>query len=569
MTTERITNSRSTQPALQARKEKAMNYKIIIIGILTIFAGTIALLALPTDKAVTPVYDLSELPVYENYASASSSIFGNNILFSIPIGKDGITYDGLGYEQIPWGPSALKIDAEGDFWIADAAAHRLLEYDKFGNQLSIVDLSNSEIVSIHDFALVGDEIAVLDLSNNEPAIVWVDYSGNISKRAFIPYGSSQMFTKLFTDAVGNLVVEIDGGAKYALVGRTDDSRVTVGKSIQPPARINQISDDTRIEVTDGSTKRVENFQNDTYGSVLFLLSRNGSIFAETVETYTRPDYSFDVDTIIHRYDSKLRPNGVARIPSDKEFVFINSPFTISSDDSIFYLLGAKDAVYVLKLRFFRELPNVLPQGPPPVSASGILDDISRRGLSESPTSCVRRSTMMDRAWAYRSNEIYLKSANISGSCPGRSRPHYLSTPKYYFSVSYDWGGFDTVDLFNYSMGIGRQAGDINSSIESCSRGVDCSGFVSRVWGLSSKYSTTTLPSISTRLSSRKNLLQGDIANKSGVHTAVFYSTSGDSGAYWYESTTYNNLDKVSLIYHPWSYFEGNGYKYYRYNNACP
>lgn len=542
-----------------------MNRKTIVILGLLIIAGALALFALPTDRTDTPAPDLAALPAYDDYASATNTILGHDILFSIPIGKDGITYEGLGWEQMPWGPSALKVDTDGDFWIADAAAHRLLEYDKDGNQLSVVDLSNSDIVGIQDFALVGDEIAILDLSANEPAIVWVDYAGNILRHAFIPYDDAPMYTNLYITDRGKLAINKEP-ERYALVGRTDDSHITLKKEFSLPAHVAQGSNFMEITVKGSSGERTESFLNEAGGHVLFNRPSDGSIFVKTDEFGTAPDGSLDADSIIHRYTEKLAPNGVARILPSERFVPINSDLAVTDDGSVYYLLGTKDAVHVLKLRFFRELPRVLPQGPPPNQDAELLDDFSRGGLSESPTSCVSRSTMMNRAWSYRSNETYLSTKNISGSCSGRSKPRYLSTAKYYFSVSYDWGGFDSVELFNYAMSIGRQAGDINTSTESCSRGVDCSGFVSRVWGLSSKYSTTTLPNISTRFTSRSSFRQGDIVNRAGDHTAMFYANNGTTKAYWYEATTNNQSDRVVRASRPWTDFDG--YKYYRYNNVC-
>lgn len=542
-----------------------MNRKIIVVLSLLILAGAVALFAGTTNRAYTPAPNLAKLPLYDDYASAPDTILGNDILFSIPVGKDGITYEGLGWEQMPWGPSALKVDSDGDFWIADAAAHRLLEYNATGNQLSVVDLSDTDIVGMQDFALLKDEIAILDLSANEPAIVWVDYAGNIVNRAFIPYDDAPMYTNLYITDCGELALnrELD---RYALVRRANDSQITLKKEFSLPARVVQGTNFTELTITGDSGERTESFPNEVGGHVLFDRPADGSIFVRTDEYGTALDGSLDVDSVLHRYDNALRPNGVARIFPDDHFVFIEHDIAITPDGSVYNIIGMRDFVHVLKLRFFRELPRVLPQGPPPESVSEILDDFSRGGLSESPTSCVSRSTMMDRAWDYRSNEVYLSSTNVSGSCSGRARPHNLSTGSY-FGVPYDWGGFDSVELFNYSMSIGRQAGDINTSTESCSRGVDCSGFVSRVWGLSSKYSTTTLPNISTRFTSRSSFRQGDIANKAGDHTAMFYSNSGSEYAYWYEATTYGDKDKVVRLKHPWSYFDG--YKYYRYNNVCP
>ncbi len=65
--------------------------------------------------------------------------------------------------------------------------------------------------------------------------------------------------------------------------------------------------------------------------------------------------------------------------------------------------------------------------------------------------------------------------------------------------AYDWGGFDAVSHFSSQMDQGKQAGDIDTvnppgvyGTESCSRGVDCSGFVSRALGLTKPYITSNI-----------------------------------------------------------------------------
>jgi hypothetical protein len=112
-----------------------------------------------------------------------------------------------------------------------------------------------------------------------------------------------------------------------------------------------------------------------------------------------------------------------------------------------------------------------------------------------------------------------------------------------------------------------QSGDIDTAgVESCSRGVDCSGFVSRVWQLSSKYSTSTLPNISWELPASSDLRRGDILNKAGSHVILF-SDFGSNGIYGYESTTYNAYDRVVYMYSAWSRL--SGYSPRRYNSVCP
>lgn len=65
-------------------------------------------------------------------------------------------------------------------------------------------------------------------------------------------------------------------------------------------------------------------------------------------------------------------------------------------------------------------------------------------------------------------------------------------------------------------------------------GIDCSGYVSRCWGFTQKYSTSTLPNICLRIN-RRNLQKGDILNRRGNHVRIFDSWAGTSRVKIYEA----------------------------------
>jgi len=111
---------------------------------------------------------------------------------------------------------------------------------------------------------------------------------------------------------------------------------------------------------------------------------------------------------------------------------------------------------------------------------------------------------------------------------------YIRTPEWVVvgemrRMPYKWGGFTHIDGYRNRISDGAYAGD-----DYCSRtdpfavsygdtycvGVDCSGFVSRVWGRTEKEWTGSLPDISTALPSWSIAKEGDIANKAGSHTML-------------------------------------------------
>ncbi len=92
-------------------------------------------------------------------------------------------------------------------------------------------------------------------------------------------------------------------------------------------------------------------------------------------------------------------------------------------------------------------------------------------------------------------------------------------------VSYQWGGFSSIPEFEAGVASGKWAGHLPTTGKSFftpqAVGVDCSGLVSRVWGLSRKESTRSLPEICRRLEDWEDLLPGDVLNRVGRHTMIF------------------------------------------------
>ncbi len=101
-------------------------------------------------------------------------------------------------------------------------------------------------------------------------------------------------------------------------------------------------------------------------------------------------------------------------------------------------------------------------------------------------------------------------------------------------MAYKWGGFDTPQSFQQGLLSGKKAGDIansykirldNDAISQDSVGIDCSGFISRCWGLPRHFSTREFPGISDPIA-WDDLRAGDIILKPG-HVLMFAARRGD------------------------------------------
>ncbi len=116
--------------------------------------------------------------------------------------------------------------------------------------------------------------------------------------------------------------------------------------------------------------------------------------------------------------------------------------------------------------------------------------------------------------------------------PARNKPGFWWKIGPNVGVPYKWGGFDTPAEFTRRLAEEPRvyAGDYASAakvaggddtVSRYAAGIDCSGLVSRCWGLPRPYSTRELPGICTQLSSPDALKTGDIILRPGEHVQIF------------------------------------------------
>ncbi|HUS62897.1 MAG TPA: hypothetical protein VMZ28_00090, partial [Kofleriaceae bacterium] len=109
----------------------------------------------------------------------------------------------------------------------------------------------------------------------------------------------------------------------------------------------------------------------------------------------------------------------------------------------------------------------------------------------------------------------------------------------FLGVAYKWGGFDSLFQFSEKLADGYGAGTTTyDEVFSCMTGVDCSGFVSRVWGTSQKYGTSTFSQITHEIPVGQ-LLPGDAFNDAGTHCALYSHTLDSGEPYLIEAVYFN------------------------------
>lgn len=184
--------------------------------------------------------------------------------------------------------------------------------------------------------------------------------------------------------------------------------------------------------------------------------------------------------------------------------------------------------------------------------------------------CQPRAKMFSRALQYLyHHQCFLNGAiENDSSCVGRHIPPYLvgNASACLDSVSYSWGGFDSVDAFREKV-LHIKAGNVNTAISplpACTAGVDCSGFVSVLWGLKTKWNTEQIfkNTLGVLIDKMKT---GDVFVKPNNHV-LFYASRKNDELTTFESTV--RPGKVIQSQHEVGWFVQHGYLPRVAFNAC-
>ena len=521
---------------------------------------TIALLGVATP--------LASLTATASYADVNT----HETVFIIPGGKDGVQYEGERPEMLTWGPTAFAIAPDGSFWIADTVGNRLLHYSPKGEALNAINLNEHQVVGVGDLEITASGIWVLDIAAVMPRVLHLSPDGELLASVGVPkeLGLANGLSGIAVGEQGQVLVEREGSAFVSQLVDADGKVAPVvldgyihGGRLYTAGPVDMAAvDATRGHIMAGN-KRVEVGVNHRLGGLRLLSVNADDDFYVVVDEVAIADSGVQVDQTVRHYDPAGELLGLARVPLAEQYAYVAHGLAVSPDGGVYALITRPDRVEVRRLRFSRELKPILP-----AASEGDKSLQSNESHGATASSCVPRDLMISTALGYINNVKYLSLTNIDGTCAGRGKPRYITGPGDYPSVSYDWGGWDTVSQFNGYMDPGTlQAGDVGTgTVESCSKGDDCSGFVTVVWQLATKYSTRMLPSVSMKLKSTSALLPGDVMNDAGSHVVLF-SSFGSNGIYDYESTTYNGNDRVIYMFSTWARLKG--YTPLRYSKVCP
>ncbi len=243
--------------------------------------------------------------------------------------------------------------------------------------------------------------------------------------------------------------------------------------------------------------------------------------------------------VYHLEKSNLKQVSALPMP-DLSYTYIKHDVTVSASGlSVF--ISAPEKAYVYRLINLKEggiaphlrLPSHFYQ------TSYQYNNHLLPAMESSPTTFknvkstpITRKKIIQNAEPYATHKWFCHYNNIWDRDCGSA---HVRTPSWVtvgnnISVPYMWGGFSSLSQFDQGIANGASAGDCDThsvASPSCAVGVDCSGFVSRAWGLGTKYCTRCIPDISTQYPSYDDLKPGDVVNYAGHHVRLIHTVNGN------------------------------------------
>jgi uncharacterized repeat protein (TIGR02543 family) len=506
----------------------------------------------------------------------------------------------VGLLKVPgrsYGPQSFAVDEGNKIYILDSANQRILIYDLSGNLFSSVPISQRAddlclgIKSI--YVLYSAEMKVVEYSLNGTIIATYPLIDTKSPIVGIHFTSEQGL--FFETADGTSYPLIEKGVKVTL--EAQNKRKIIGLNRNNDyfflERKNLLQGIIRILDFEGKVKKelpvLKKEQN--IESLTLIGTDNEKNIYLVVEESTN---SFEVRRYLRKYNHEGVLLAEAIIPYSN-YAYTFRDLRVTKTGKVYQLLPLKENAKVLiwipdttkatlfeeSLYYFFSDTSLRHEDFLPGDSIDIVDteqlDVEKAIFFYAAS--IAQNEIMSRAESYRTYYFYVSSSNITGgaSCSdGTTVITPVTSPGYYTGVLYKWGGFSgltgvtscTNDIgycYDEGLAAGKYAGDKHTTDwgSNCAVGVDCSGFVSRTWDLSTKQSTSTLPSYSCGLGSNEYLVAGDILNSTSVgHVMLFEKRESDGRFTVYEASAWDwKVSKRSYYA-----YEITSYLPYRYKN---
>lgn len=476
-----------------------------------------------------------------NAVSSDSSNY--NTLFSVPIGNGSgfIAYTEKLEDCERFGPESFAVLEDKEFYILDSVENEIEIFSKYGQSTKIIKLPSD--YGYYDIEVRDNGDMVLLTDNG--ILVEVYKSGdvkNVSTTVF-PLNDEKFnfkFLSLHKNKNGDIVIR----------NKKDGTE----KNIDDNSSKNSF-DSVTIKKDGKNFILSENNNNDNYvkynyqsaGTYPLKYTVNGELLI--LEREMLKGKKIYIENRISKYKNGKKI-GMALAEETKNYEVIPHKYLLATKNGkVYQLVCNSNNVSLLELKISKEEKSNI--------NNDLVKEIIGENIIENPY-IIMESTEQERIDAYwaavdmcEHNWYYNPSTMKTPTTSTTTPPDHLrgTSSIYVDGIPYKWGGFDDIANFTTKISQGKKAGDINTAaVVSTVTGIDCSGFISRAYGLTTKLGTTTM---STQFSNItwNEISIGDIANDPGSHVWMYYDDQYDwydnwLGCWTYESTVGGYEDRA-------------------------
>ena len=294
-------------------------------------------------------------------------------LFTIPIGKDALEYEGGDNGLEINGPTAITVLPDGSIVICDFVANRLRFYTPRGRLARTIELSPLGIVIATDLDSSRSALFVLD-SAGPYRVDKISFEGKLEAVYDIPEGfhMEDGLTGIAVGGQGELILKLLGGSEfYELVdaqGQADNPPKRTGYPYggrqywvdnpglggTPSLTFGNIKIETQL--SGGAAERLG-------GLKLVGVLPNGDFYVERDDLVTFSP--INVDQTVHYMNAQGIQQGVTRF-SDRLYYPIPNNFALTPDGNLIALLPRRDRMEVIRFNFYKRVQPLIPSAVEPL-----------------------------------------------------------------------------------------------------------------------------------------------------------------------------------------------------------
>ncbi|MDR1066422.1 MAG: hypothetical protein LBL35_03170 [Clostridiales bacterium] len=458
-----------------------------------------------------------------------------------------------------YGPEDFSIDGS-DSYLLNSTSNTVLKFVD-GSLEDVVELNEIPAVRIAagdgDLFVLGSDLTISKFGSDGDGIP-AELGGVIENEAVTDFKAINGYLYL-TTAEGDWgkTYKIPAGSAYGNIGNIEtidgkvlDENTTYRVELLPEDGYS-VGHACSLTVNDSVTGQTNSalLISDYWVIGAQLLGVDDAADTYTVKFFemaVNSDYTTSVDETIRVVSQQGNIESIRSLPAQYKSV---SGQTKAFDSGIYELNSEENIVEIAELAIPSQSDDSVASYVSPLAAVSepVVTSANSSVFSRAAMATISRSAIIANAKVYHTAFSWSCTAANLSAMSGYTKPRCLGSAGTYQMMPYCWGGFNTTGQFVTGLSAGGRAGNINTSgpgLVSNTYGLDCSGYVSRAWGLTSKQSTSSLPNISTAISASA-LQQGDILNLAGSHVVLFEKYDSGGNYVLYEATTTSSYDRVA------------------------